>query len=86
MRPALVCLLTLSLYAAPKPLSAQRSPRLAECRSRRQELRDALADIQKRQRNIGLSALVMLGGETVVAENLGYADLENRTPVMEGMS
>ena len=23
----------------------------------------------------------MLGGETVVAENLGYADLENRTPV-----
>jgi CubicO group peptidase (beta-lactamase class C family) len=44
-------------------------------------LRDALADIQRRQRNIGLSALVMLGGETVLAENLGYADLEHRVPV-----
>ena len=48
---------------------------------RRQDLKDALADIQRRQRNIGLSALVMLGGETVVSENLGFADLEHRVPV-----
>jgi serine beta-lactamase-like protein LACTB len=60
---------------------AQGSPRLAACRDRRQALKDALADIQRRQRNIGLSAMVMLGGETVIAENLGYADLEHRVPV-----
>jgi CubicO group peptidase (beta-lactamase class C family) len=44
-------------------------------------LRNALTDIQKRQRNVGLSAVVMLGGETILAENLGYADLEHRVPV-----
>jgi CubicO group peptidase (beta-lactamase class C family) len=71
----------LSVSAAPPEVAAQRSPQLAACRDRRQMLRDALADIQQRQRNIGLSALVMLGGETVLAENLGYADLEHRVPV-----
>src|SRR5438094_1284380 len=40
-----------------------------------------LADTQRRTRNVELSALVMLGGETVLAENLGYADLEHRVPV-----
>ena len=44
-------------------------------------MKAALADIQRRQRNVGLSALVLLGGETVVAENLGYADLEHLVPV-----
>ncbi len=81
MRRMLFCLLMLSVSAAPPKVAAQRSPPLATCRDRRQVLRDALADIQRRQRNIGLSALVMLGGETVLAENLGYADLEHRVPV-----
>lgn len=80
MGRTLFCFLMLCMSAAP-PLAAQRSPQLAACRDRRALLKDALADIQRRQRNIGLSALIMLGGETVVAENLGYADLEHRVPV-----
>ncbi|HXI98582.1 MAG TPA: serine hydrolase domain-containing protein [Gemmatimonadaceae bacterium] len=81
MRRGLFYILMLSMGVAPVGLGAQRSAQLAACRSRRQSLSDALADIQRRQRNIGLSALVMLDGETVLAENLGYADLENRVPV-----
>src|SRR5258706_7621770 len=80
MGRTLFCLLMLCMSATPT-VAAQRSPQMAACRDHRQALRDALADIQRRQRNIGLSALIMLGGETVVAENLGYADLEHRVPV-----
>jgi serine beta-lactamase-like protein LACTB, mitochondrial len=65
----------------PQEMGAQGSARLPACREQRQALKAAVADIQRRQRNIGLSALVMLGGETVIAENLGYADLEHRVPV-----
>jgi serine beta-lactamase-like protein LACTB len=79
VRRALVGLIVLCASAA--PLDAQRSPQLAACRAKSPALRNAIADIQRRQRNIGLSALVMLGGETVVAENLGFADLEHRVPV-----
>jgi len=71
----------LSASAAPLKMAAQRSPQLAACRDQRLSLKEAVADIQRRQRNVGLSALVMLGGETVIAENLGYADLEHRVPV-----
>jgi serine beta-lactamase-like protein LACTB len=78
---ALFASLALCVLATPRLSPAQVAPRLAACRDRRQALEDALADIQRRQRNIGLSAVVMLGGETVVAENLGYADLEHRVPV-----
>ena len=67
--------------AAPSTLDAQSPAQLASCRDRRPALKAAVADIQRRQRNVGLSALVMLGGETVIAENLGYADLEHRVPV-----
>jgi serine beta-lactamase-like protein LACTB, mitochondrial len=81
MGRALICLLMSCAIAAPRKVTAQRSQQLAACRDRRQALKAALADIQRRQRNVGLSALVMLGGETVIAENLGYADLENRVPV-----
>jgi CubicO group peptidase (beta-lactamase class C family) len=81
VRRGFYCILMLFMSVAPVVLGAQRSSRLAACRSRRQSLSDALADIQRRQRNVGLSALVMLDGETVLAENLGFADLENRTPV-----
>ena len=81
MRRAFISMLVVLLSAAWQELAAQRSPQLAACRSRSGALKGALADIQRRQRNIGLSALVMLGGETVIAENLGYADLEHRVPV-----
>jgi serine beta-lactamase-like protein LACTB len=81
VRRALFGLIVFYASAAPANVHAQRSPQLAACRARSPALRNAIADIQRRQRNIGLSALVMLGGETVVAENLGYADLEHRVPV-----
>jgi serine beta-lactamase-like protein LACTB len=74
--------MVLCASTAPQKAAAQgSSPQLAACRDRRQALKDALADIHKRQRNVGLSGLVMLGGETVVAEYLGYADLEHHVPV-----
>ena len=73
--------MVLCASAAPQNLAAQRSQQLAACRDRSQALKNAVADIQRRQRNIGLSALVMLGGGTVIAENLGFADLEHRVPV-----
>ena len=81
MKRAVACLVMLWATTAPRELAAQGSPQLATCRDRRQALKAAVADIQRRQRNIGLSALVMLGGEAVIAENLGYADLEHRVPV-----
>jgi serine beta-lactamase-like protein LACTB, mitochondrial len=81
MRRRLLCLVVLGASTAPLWVAAQGSPQLAACRDRRQALKDALADIHRRQRNIGLSGLVMLGGETVLAENLGFADLEHRVPV-----
>ncbi|MDP9279015.1 MAG: beta-lactamase family protein, partial [Gemmatimonadota bacterium] len=81
MKRAVACLVVLWATTAARELSAQGSPQLATCRDRSQALKAAVADIQRRQRNIGLSALVMLGGETVIAENLGYADLEHRVPV-----
>ena len=81
MRRGLIGLIVLCASAAPLNVGAQGSPQLAACRAKSPGLRNAIADIQRRQRNIGLSALVMLGGETVVAENLGFADLEHRVPV-----
>jgi serine beta-lactamase-like protein LACTB len=81
VRRALIYLIVLCASTAPQSVTAQGSPQLAACRDRRQALRNAIADIQRRQRNVGLSALVMLGGETVIVENLGFADLEHRVPV-----
>ena len=51
------------------------------CRDHAREMSAAIADVHRRQRNVGLAAVVMLRGQTVLAENLGYADLENRVPV-----
>jgi serine beta-lactamase-like protein LACTB len=81
MTRTVFCTLMLLASAAPRGLIAQRSPQLAACSDKSPALKAAVADIQRRQRNIGLSALVMLGGQTVIAENLGYADLEHRVPV-----
>jgi serine beta-lactamase-like protein LACTB len=80
VRRTFACLLLLSVFTA-APSAAQSTRALAACRERRPAMRNALVDIQRRQRNVGLSALVMLGGNTVLAENLGYADLEHRVPV-----
>jgi serine beta-lactamase-like protein LACTB, mitochondrial len=81
MHRALICLFMLCASSAPQKVAAQSTRELAACSDRRQALKDALADIHRRQRNIGLSAVVMLGGETVLTENMGYADLEHRVPV-----
>ena len=81
MRKLVACIATLWAATTPQEIGAQGSVRLPACREQRQALKAAAADIQRRQRNIGLSVLVMLGGETVIAENLGYADLEHRVPV-----
>ena len=77
-----VCTAFLFLSAVvAKSSSAQQPPDLKACRENRGDLRAALADIQKRQRNIGLSGLVMLKGETILSEQLGYADLEHKVAV-----
>lgn len=44
-------------------------------------MKQALQDIHNRQRNVGLSASVLLGGETILSQALGFADLEQRVPV-----
>jgi len=81
VKKLVACIAMLWAAITPQKIGAQGSARLSACREQRQALKAAAADIQRRQRNIGLSALVMLGGETVIAENLGYADLEHRVPV-----
>jgi serine beta-lactamase-like protein LACTB len=80
MRRALLFLMLWG-NVAPRQAAAQSKQRRAACTERRQDLKNALSDIQRRQRNIGLSALVMLDGATVLSENLGFADLEQRVPV-----
>ena len=73
-------LLLLSILV-PARSYAQKPNDVRACRDKRDDLRAALADIQKRQRNIGLSGLVMLKGETILSEQLGYADLEHKVAV-----
>ncbi|MBX2992678.1 MAG: beta-lactamase family protein, partial [Bacteroidetes bacterium] len=41
----------------------------------------ALKEVHEKQRNVGLSAAVLLGGTLVFSEGLGYADLERKIPV-----
>ncbi|WP_420630527.1 serine hydrolase domain-containing protein [Candidatus Leptofilum sp.] len=43
--------------------------------------RETLQDIQNRQKNVGLAAVLTLNGETVLFECIGFADLEHRVPV-----
>jgi CubicO group peptidase (beta-lactamase class C family) len=69
------------LVVAPSSAAAAQKSTAPVCRDRTKELRAAIADVHRRQRNIGVSAVVMHHGQTVLAENLGYADLENRVPV-----
>jgi CubicO group peptidase (beta-lactamase class C family) len=51
------------------------------CSDRGRALSAALEDIHGRQRNIGLSALVIHRGTSVASVSLGHADLEHRVPV-----
>lgn len=45
------------------------------------ELLRLLRDVHDRQKNVGLSAAIVAGGKTVLAEGLGFADLEHQVPV-----
>ena len=69
------------LFMCPALATGQAAKEVRACQEKRPALSAALKDIQKRQRNIGLSGLVVLKGQTILAEYLGYADLEHRVPV-----
>lgn len=74
--------ISLALLLTFPPVAAAQGPGdVRACQERRPALSGALKDIQKRQRNIGLSGLVVLRGQTILSEQLGYADLEHRVPV-----
>lgn len=59
----------------------QRAASTRACSNRAPQLRAALEDIHRRQRNIGLGALVVHRGTDVASVSLGYADLEHRVAV-----
>jgi CubicO group peptidase (beta-lactamase class C family) len=61
--------------------AAARPAPLAACRAHHAAMRDAVRAVHARQKNVGLAAVVVRGGSPVLAEYLGYADLEQRTPV-----
>lgn len=69
------------LFGYSVPATGQGADDVQACQDKRPALSAALKDIQRRQRNIGLSGLVVLKGQTILAEHLGYADLEHRVPV-----
>ena len=69
------------LFGCSIPAAGQSGNAVKACQDKRPALSAALKDIQRRQRNIGLSGLVVLKGQTILAEHLGYADLEHRVPV-----
>jgi serine beta-lactamase-like protein LACTB len=70
------CFLVAALANAHAQGSAPRA-----CTDRANALSAAVLDVHRRQHNVGVAAVVMHRGKTVLAENLGYADLENRVPV-----
>jgi CubicO group peptidase (beta-lactamase class C family) len=73
---------SLTLLLTCPAVAAGQGPNIVRaCQERRPALSAAFKDIQKRQRNIGLSGLVVLRGQTILSEYLGYADLEHRVPV-----
>lgn len=74
-------MIVLTLVAGPLVVGSQSVPQQKACHDRAPAMRRALEDIHKRQRNIGLSALVVHRGTDVVSVDLGYADLEQRVPV-----
>ncbi len=81
MRHILVVLSLVLFVAAPRVAGTQPLQQQNACRGRAPALRTALEDIHKRQRNIGLSALVVHRGVTVSSVSLGYADAEHRVLV-----
>ena len=81
MRRAVGCAVFALLAAFPGVAVGQSGRDVRACQDKKAALSRALADIQKRQRNIGLSGLVVLRGQTILSEQLGYADLEHRVPV-----
>ena len=53
----------------------------ARCREHAEGMRQALRATHERQRTVGLAAAVLVDGELVLSEGLGYADLEHQVPV-----
>ena len=77
---AILALLPIT-FTAPRLSHAQGRGAVRACTEHRPALKNALLDVHKRQRNIGLSATVVLGGRTILAEQIGFADLEHQVPV-----
>ncbi|MDQ3672830.1 MAG: beta-lactamase family protein, partial [Gemmatimonadota bacterium] len=71
----------LAILAVPSVVHGQNSGQQPACLDRAPALRAALEDIHRRQRNIGLSALVVHRGTSVASVSLGHADLEHRALV-----
>jgi CubicO group peptidase (beta-lactamase class C family) len=85
-RASIVAVFCLTGGFGGRPAHAQlradaRGAPLVACRAQRGAMRQAVQDVHERQKNVGLAALVLRGGTPVLAEYLGYADLEQRTPV-----
>ncbi len=53
------------------------------CRASSGELLVAMDAVHRKQRNVGLSAAIMLDKKVVFTGNLGFADLEHRVPVTD---
>ena len=75
-------IILLPLFVSARVAGSQSPAKEESCRDREPAMRRALEDIHKRQRNIGLSALVVHRGREVASVVLGYADLEHRVPVI----
>jgi serine beta-lactamase-like protein LACTB, mitochondrial len=69
------------LVGATRVAESQPVRKQPPCSDRARAMQMALEDIHKRQRNIGLSALVVHRGTEVASALLGYADLEHQVTV-----
>jgi serine beta-lactamase-like protein LACTB, mitochondrial len=76
----LLTLLALALVLAP-PAETQTATTRIECEATDADLRQVIAEIHEKQRNVGLSAVIHQGGELVFSEHLGQADLEHDVEV-----
>ena len=81
MRRIIVLPSLVLLLVSPQAAETQSVPEQKVCSDRAPALKSALEDIHQRQRNIGLSALVVHRGVTVSSVSLGHSDLDHRVPV-----
>lgn len=69
---------TLTASQPPKPAPPDAA---ATCSSNATAIRAAIRRVHSNQKNVGLAVAVAIGGKTVFAENVGYADLEHEVAV-----